>query len=199
MHATARSVFLCSLFALMLAGCGSSPPVQYYALSSSGSAELTNSDGARTMGLGPLRIPGYLNRSQIVTRSPGAELQVDEFNRWAEPLGLAMHRVVAADVDGLLDELVVIAFPHDAVVGGVVDFRLRGDILRFDADRSGSVVLEVQWSVSSDNGTTVVPAHRARYEAQAGRAGDPDAVVTAMNEALRQFSRDIADAMASVL
>jgi len=199
MIVTARTTLLCILLALAIGACGSSPPVQYYALSASGGADLANSEDARTMGLGPLRLPEYLNRTQFVTRSSGNELQVDEFNRWAEPLGTSIHRIVAADVDGLLDELVVVAFPYGTVIRSIVDFRLHGDIIRFDADQSGRVVLEVQWGIWSDDSVTVVRAHRSRYTTQASRAGNPAAVVAAMNEALSLFSQDIADEMASVL
>jgi len=52
------------------------------------------------------RIPEYLNRSQSLTRGAGAEMQVDEFNRWAEPLSLSLHRIVSTNVDNLLDSVV---------------------------------------------------------------------------------------------
>ena len=144
MFATARSITLCILLTATIAACGSSPPVQYYALSTAGGVGSTAQDGAATLGLGPLRMPEYLNRTQFVTRTSGTEMQVDEFNRWAEPLSPSMHRIVAANVDRLRDDLTVIAFPYDAVIRNIVDYRLHGDVVRFDADNSGRVVLEVQ-------------------------------------------------------
>ena len=201
MFATARSITLCILLTATIAACGSSPPVQYYALSTAGGVGSTAQDGAATLGLGPLRMPEYLNRTQFVTRTSGTEMQVDEFNRWAEPLSPSMHRIVAANVDRLRDDLTVIAFPHDAVIRNIVDYRLHGDIVRFDADNSGHVVLEVQWAVTSVDGEpeALILPHRNRYETQASRAGDPAAVVAAMNNALSLFSQDIADEMAPIL
>ena len=199
MSVTARSITLCVLVSLMLVACGSSPPVRYYTLSTVGSAPGQNADDAIILGFGPLGIPEYLNRSQIVTRGAGAEMLVDEYSRWAEPLGLSLHRVVSTNVDNLLDAVVVVAFPYDSVIRSQVNYRLLGDVSRFDADRSGQVVLELQWVISEVGSGIVVPPRRSRYEAQAARAGDPAAIAAAMNEALYLFSQDIASELAAVL
>jgi len=156
-------------------------------------------DDSVTLALGPLRMPDYLNRSQMVTRDSGAEIQVDEFSRWAEPLNLAMHRVVSTDVDMLLDGVIVIAFPYDSMIRSQVDYRLLGDVIRFDADQSGRVVLELQWTIADTDSEVAVPIHRSRYEARATTAGDPAAVALAMNNALASFSRDIASEMEALL
>lgn len=120
-------------------------------------------------------------------------MQIDEFSRWTEPMSRAFHRVVSADVDNLLDGVIVMAFPWEAVVRSEVDYRLIGDVIRFDADRSGRVLLEVQWGIAKvADSTVLIRGNRSRYEAQATRAGDPAATALAMNEALALFSRDIA-------
>ncbi len=199
MIVTVRSITLCVLVPLLLVACGSSPPVRFFALSSMDSAYHRDPDDAAVLGLGPLRIPEYVNRSQIVTRGTGAEMQVDEFSRWAEPLDEALHRVVSADVDNLLDNVVVIAFPWESVVTNQVEYRLVGDVIRFDADRSGRILLEVQWAIANVGSGISVPAHRSRYEAQVANSDDPAAVAVAMNEALHLFSRDIASALEAAL
>lgn len=199
MTVTARSMTLCVLAPLLLVACGSSPPVRYFSLSPMDSAMGQDPDDSVTLALGPLRMPDYLNRSQMVTRDSGAEIQVDEFSRWAEPLNQAMHRVVSTDVDMLLDGVIVIAFPYDSMIRPQVDYRLLGDVIRFDADQSGRVVLELQWTIADTDSEVAVPIHRSRYEARATTAGDPAAVALAMNNALASFSRDIASEMEAVL
>lgn len=200
MIATARSVTLCVLVLLLLGSCGSSAPVRYFSLSTTVTGGGQNNDDAVVLGLGPLRVAEYLNRSQIVTRGVGAELEVDEFSRWADPLTPALHRVVSTDVDNLMPGVIVVAFPWESVIRIQVDYRLLGDVIRFDADRSGRVVLEIQWGVAVvESGEVLVRAHRSRYEAQAQSPDDPAAVASAMNDALAKFSRDIASKFEAAL
>jgi uncharacterized lipoprotein YmbA len=200
MIATARSITACVLVSTLLTACGSSPPVRYFSLSSTVAANGQDSDDDVVLGVGPMRMAEYLNRTQMVTRGAGTEVKVDEFSRWAEPLEVAFHRVLATDVDNTMDDVTVLAFPWESAVRGQVDYRLLGDVIRFDADRSGNVVLETQWGITAvDSGDVVVRAHRTRYEAQAGSSDDPAAIALAMNAALAKFSRDIASKLQAVL
>ena len=200
MNATARSITFCALASLLLTACGSSPPVRYFSLSPTITPIGQDSEDALALGFGPIRMPEYLNRSQIVTRGSGLEIEVDEFSRWVEPLSPAFHRIVSTDVDNAVDGLVVVAFPWESAVRAEVDYRLLGDVIRFDADRSGRVILDVQWGVAKvASGELVVRPHRSRYEARTGSPGDPAAVASAMNDALAGFSRDIATQLETVL
>ncbi|MGI9516668.1 MAG: PqiC family protein, partial [Pirellulaceae bacterium] len=155
------------------------------------SAQQQGPDDAVTLGVGPLRLPEYLNRSQIVTRGGGSELEIDEFSRWAEPLTQALHRVVSTDVDNMMSGVRVIAFPWEAAIQGDVDYRLLGEVTRFDADRSGRVVLDIQWAISDIPGQVTVVIRRSKYETQVARSDDPAIVASAMNDALAMFSRDV--------
>ncbi len=191
MYLIARSITLCAFVSLLVGACGSSPPVRYFALSPMDSVQQQDPDDAVTLGVGPLRLPEYLNRSQIVTRGGGSELEVDEFSRWAEPLTQALHRVVSTDVDNMMNGVMVIAFPWEAVVHNEVDYRLLGEVTRFDADRSGRVVLDIQWGITDTTGQAAVVIRRSKYETRAARPDDPAIVVSAMNDALAMFSRDV--------
>lgn len=192
MYITARTITFSVLASLLLFACGSSPQVRYFSLSPVATKAGSDPENSVVLGLGPLRIPEYLNRSQIVTRGIGAELQIDEFSRWAEPLDPSIHRALSVDVDRLLDGVVVVAFPYEAMIRSHVDYRLVGEILRFDSDAAGRIVLETQWVISSVDAEVIVHGQRSRYEARASSAGDPGAIAEAMNQALAKFSRDIA-------
>ena len=195
-----RSVTNCLLLALTLSACGSSPPVRYFSLSSTVASGAQTPDQAVVLGVGPMRMAEYLDRSQLVTRGAGAEIQVDEFNRWAEPLSVAFLRVVSTDVDDLLEGVTVLAYPWESAARAQVAYRLLGEVTRFDADESGEVLLETQWGiVKTDSDEWLVKPHRTRYTAQAGSSGDADAVAAAMNEALAKFSRDVANEMLALL
>jgi hypothetical protein len=199
MYLTARSITLCVFVSLLVAACGSSPPVRYFALSTMDSVQRQDPDDAVTLGLGPLRMPEYLNRSQLVTRGGGSELEIDEFSRWAEPLTLALHRVVSTDIDNMMHGVIVIAFPWEAVIQDDLNFRLIGEVTRFDADQSGRVVLDIQWGISATTGEAAVVIRRSKYETRAARPDDPAIVTSAMNDALAMFSRDVVSELEVVL
>ena len=182
---------------LLLAGCGSSPPAHFYSLQPLDLDYQTDADDAAVMYVGPLKLPEYVARTQIVTRGDGAEMIVDDYHRWAEPLDDAIPRIVAVNVDNLVDGVIVVAFPSGNMVNA--DYRLQGSIVRFDADAAGRAVLIVQWGVADRDGDFLVPPRRSRYEARASRSGDPGAVAVALNDTVAQFSRDIAREIEAML
>jgi uncharacterized lipoprotein YmbA len=195
----ARFPILAALALLALSACSSSPPSRYFTLSPIDAEFQQDPDDSIIIGLGPFRMPDYLNRSQIVTRGANSEIQVDEFNRWSEPLATSLLRIVSTDVDNLLKGVVVVVFPYESFVRDQVKYRLVGDINRFDADHLGRIVLEVQWGVADADGAMTLPVRRNRYQAQAAAEGGPGAVAAAMNDALAKFSRDIASKMETAL
>lgn len=199
MLASARLVLLSVFVLFMFSACSSSSPVRYFSLNPIDADFRQDPDDSVMLGLGPIRMPDYLNRSQIVTRGVDAEMHVDEFSRWSEPLTTSLLRIVSADVDNLLQGVVVVVFPYEPFVRNQVNYRLVGDINRFDADDSGQVVLEVQWGIADADGGVVVPVRRNRYQTQTSIADDTSAVVAAMNDALAQFSRDIAGKLEAAL
>lgn len=175
---------------LLLAACGSSPPARFYSLQPLDLDYKADTNDAAVMYLGPLRLPEYIARAQIVTRGDGAELIVDDYHRWAEPLDDAIPRIVAVNVDNLVDGLIVVTSPSGNLAEA--DYRLQGSLVRFDTDAAGRAVLIVQWSLATPDGDLLVPPRRSRYEARVLRTGDPGAVVTALNDTVAQFSRAIA-------
>ena len=54
--------------------------------------------------VGPVAIPDYLDRPQILTRSGPSELQLAEFERWAGSLEKDVSRVLAENLSTLLEK-----------------------------------------------------------------------------------------------
>ena len=185
------------LLLVAIGGCGSSPPVTFYDLEALETGHAADAGMQLIVGVGPLRTPDYLSRSQIVTRRSDATIIVDDFNRWVEPVDDAIYRVVAENLDSLVDDAVVVAFPYAHIAD--LDYQLVGHISRFDADQDGTAVLELQWGLISSKDEVVVRPRRVRYEAVATEPGDYVAVARAMSEVLQQFSRDVAQSLEAVM
>ena len=197
MKNTIRTIrYLVTFCLVMLAGCGSSPPVHYYALETMDNRVAVDAEGSPILAVGAFRMPEYLNRSQMVIRGSGAEIIVDDFNRWAEPLDDSIHRVLASNLDVLLESVVVVAYPSSAVLD--IDYRLIGRFDRFTADQDGLVVLDAQWGIANSTGVGPLSPRRVRFESQATRPDDPGSIAQAMSNVLAQFCRDIAGEIDSI-
>ena len=175
---------------LVLAACGSSAPVRYYTLNVVEANYEEPSEATNRLGIGPLRIPRYLSRSRIVVRGDNSEMLVDEFSRWLEPFDHMVHRIIAANVDGLLLDFDVIAFPYNYYAD--FEYQLIGRIDQFDPDQNGKVILLVQWLIATPESVVVISPRRNRYEVQASNPDDHGSIAAAMSEAVGQFSRTIA-------
>ena len=173
----------------------SSPPSRFYALSSVADAQVASISDAEIM-IGPFEIPGYLDRGQIVTRGKGSEIEIADFDRWAEPLQTQIQRVVAVNVNVLLGIENVVEFPLKGRFGS--SYKVVGRIQRFEADRQGNTVLEVQWGIVGPDDGNGAAARRDRYEAQAKSAGNYDDIVAAMNQVTAEFSEAIAKRLAEL-
>jgi uncharacterized lipoprotein YmbA len=184
--------------ALLLGACGSSPPVRYYSLEQIDVVAKPDAADSKIVGLGPFRVPNYLRRAQIVTRGSGAVVNINDFARWAEPLDQAVHGIVANNVDGLLADIIVVAYPYITTVD--LDYVVVGRIDRFDVGADGDAVMIVQWGlVDASRDETQIAPQRHRYTARASNPDDPGSIATAMSDILTQLSHDIAKGLDNAL
>lgn len=184
------------LLAILVQSCGSSPPVRYYSLEPLGVASASPEEDVLVMGLGPLRLADYLKRSQMVTRGANNEILIDSVNRWAEPLGTAIQRTVATNVDRLLGNVAVVSFPDTDTAE--IDYRLVGRVHQLDVDGAGLAVMEVQWRIETGDGDEVIAPRRDRYTTSSSRRGDPGANAAALTDLLGDFSRTVAEVAESL-
>ncbi|WP_064604317.1 PqiC family protein [Photobacterium sp. J15] len=191
MSKSARYI-LSLLLMIFLVSCGSvSPPVHYYRLQPLEQTPQPDIVNVSIIGLGPFRVADYLKRSQIVTRVSDAEVKVDDFSRWSEPLDLAIHKVLATNIDHQLANTIVVAFPF--LSGVDIDYFVVGQIDRFEADHEGTVVLDIQWGLVDAERQLLVEPRRVRYQRRIEKGGEMEAIVVTMNQILQQLSLDIAN------
>ena len=80
-----------------------------------------------------------------------------------------------------------------------VEYRVTGQIDRFDADVNGNVILDVQWNVTDREKKMLVAPRRDSYQISTNGSTEPADIVAAMNQALSQFSQDVASSLNSAL
>jgi len=152
----------------------------------------------RLVGMLLVRIPGYLDRAQLVTWTRPGELRVDEFLRWAEPLDAAITRTLAENLDLLLPESHVIRAPWAA--GVKPRCRVRVGLTQFGPQADREVRLEGRYVLlpAGDERPFAVKPVSLRRGPLAGPSPDPGLGVEAMSELLRDLAREIAGAIREI-
>ena len=181
---------------LGLSGCSSSPPTRFYVVPPLSGADAAPAAAQRdiTIGVGPVTLPPYLDRSQIVTRASRARLLLGEFDQWAASLQDAVPRVLAENLSLLIPTDRVVLHPWARTTEP--DYQVTVDVTQFDRGAGSEVVLAVRWSIVGANGKTLV-MRKSRFTAAAG-GQEYEATVTAMGQTLDALSRDIAAALLTV-
>jgi len=181
-----------ALLGVVLGGCvGRSDPSRFYVLTAvsrpTGGAPSAEGDKGPALGVGPVTLPRYLDRANIVTRR-GAEVEVAEFDRWSEPLNDGVPRVLAANLATLLQTDRILAFPWPG--DRVVEHQVVIDVIQFDGTVGGDVLLEARWRVLGPDRKELV----LRYSSLREPTGEPGylGLVGAMSRALAGLSEEVA-------
>ena len=191
MHSFPFSVGAAALIFLLAAGCGSSPPTNFYMLNDVAQDPAAGSVSTISVGFGSVRLPAYADRPQIVTRESSTDLQLAEFHQWAEPLQDSVVRVLADNLSKLLSTDHVFAFPREAQPRYWVSV----DLARFDAEAQDAVLI-AQWTLTDTNGNETLAVKRTHLTAQADLS-DYSSIAQALSEVLGQLSSEIAAAIKS--
>ena len=179
---------------LLLLSCSSPEPRFFTLVATPGTAALGTvaPGGPRTVMLRRPGIPGYLDRPDIVRTGGDYQIRFAFGERWGEPFGDLVGRILAEDLSRRLPGSSV--YTEAGAISADPEVTLEVDFQRFDADPSGTVVLLVQWSAEQGRGNPGGPpvTNRITVTPASGSTGD---VVAAMSTALGQE----ADTMAAAL
>jgi uncharacterized lipoprotein YmbA len=183
--------------ALAPAGCVSlkrTPEARFFVLHATLEPKATASPGVHgVVGLMPVRVPGHLDRPQIVVWAAPNELRIDEFLRWAEPLDAGVARTLSENLTALLPTMRIIRWPWPASAG--LRCRVSTELRVFGPQPGGEVRLEGTWDLLPPNGERPL-ARRSFALARplpGAAGGDPGRGVEAMSELLADLARQIAE------
>ena len=192
-----------TLFMLILTGCASSYSSRFYQLNAAQSTVSVASDVSPCHGLvvaiGPVRIPDYLDRPQIVTRSGKNELKLSEFDRWAGSFESDVGRVLVEDISSILppDCASVLYWTSYSESQVPASYRVEVSVERYEGTLGDSVLLKAQWEVYAHD-RSLLMKKESRISEQMN-SGSYDALVAAMSGALERLSRDISGGIMFVL
>ena len=196
---SSRMAVLLLGFSFVCASCASSASSRFYQLSSlkAGTAVSGKATGKPVnIEIGPVRIPDYLDRPQIVTSNGKNELELAEFDRWAGSLDEDIARVVAEDISALLPADRFRVTPWSSWFAASPLYQVEVNVIRFEGAPGKSVLLKAQWTIlDKQQGLRV---HRESVIAEDVHGATYRALVTAMSNALAGLSRAIAGSITSL-
>jgi len=185
------SVLFLVLLALFI-GCAGTQPSRFFTLTpipeQQINAEFEDDNHELAIGIGPVNFPDYLNRKQIVTRSSHNEIKLSEFDRWAGELKENTIRILSENISDLLSTDLV--FVHPWRGSTKLDYRIEIEVIRFDGDLGGKVVLISRWAVRGGQDKEVLYITKSRIEEPVETQGYP-ALVAAQSRALANLSYKI--------
>jgi uncharacterized lipoprotein YmbA len=190
--------------------CSTTSPTRFYVLSTIADKP-SEPPSDVSVGVGPINLPQYLDRPQIVTRLSSNQLAVGEFDQWGGQLDDGFARTLAGNLSLLLQTDRVQLYPWKDEQS--LDYAVTVDVINFEQDVDGSSLLDVYWSlleartgrvklrrhaVYRDPGGAPITDTQAHGQSAilSGNSKRPyDSAVAAMSRNLGALSRDIAKAI----
>jgi uncharacterized lipoprotein YmbA len=188
------------IITLLLAGCGTSPPAKFYTLmpvvAQRPPEKVVETDKYTPIGIGPVEIPEYLDRPEIVTRAEQNQLILSEFNLWGGVLKADINRVLLENISALLagDGIPIITWK----TANSEVHKVPVLISRFDGSLNDGIALKATWAVLEKEGK-VFEFFRESNITIPVKGSSYSSVVTAMSEALGELSKEIATGIKSAV
>jgi uncharacterized lipoprotein YmbA len=144
------------------------------------------------LGLGPVTLPDYLDRNEMLDVVGPYELKYSAKNRWVEPLGAQVRRTLADNLGTMLRPDAVLDHPWFTTDGVTLQVEVAFDAIRLDD--AGAWVGSAEWVLRDPASGRAL--ERSDFEIQLGRdAVPPDQVASGMSTELERLSADISAAV----
>lgn len=197
--------FLPALFSLFLitlfSGCVSpanSPTPRFYtlpALEPGQAAKTFQVPPSVLIGIGPVKVPEYLNRPQIVTRGTNSLLHFAQFDRWGEPLEPALERLVARNLGVILPGAALVMSPWNMSIP--VKYQVIMDVVQLEIRLDKDLCLEVQWTVIDLENRRMLAVKKSEFR-QAIMPKDYSGLARGLSVACAALSAEIGEKLAEV-
>ncbi len=145
--------------------------------------------------MGPIQLPAYLDRQELVSRSRANRLDVSENNRWAEPLTDNLAQILAQNLSALLGIDKVSLYPWTSDLRPA--YQVEIEVLGFEPDSARSAELTARW-ILRDVPTRAILSDKTSELTEPLRGPSTEESVAALSELLGRFSCGIAEALREI-
>jgi uncharacterized lipoprotein YmbA len=158
---------------LLLTACAS-PPIEFYMLDATGEADKPGFDSRLPQGLiigvGPVHLPEYLNRPQLVIETAENQYRLDERHRWAERLDENVARSLFQQLSAGLVGVQMLRYPWS--YRQIIDYQISVDILAFHQAADGFSHLQAQWRIRQQEQNVLVRSFNCKLPADVDNPSD---------------------------
>jgi uncharacterized lipoprotein YmbA len=182
---------------LVLNSCGTTPPSNFYMLESMPANQAIQTSADRIndahIGIGPIQFAGYLDRTQIVTRTEGTEINLSDTHRWAESLHNNFGRILAENLSILMatDKISL----HPSRNWSEIDYQVLVNVWQLDASKQGTVTLVANWSIRGKGSSELLTMKKSVFSANIASTATYNDIVSALSKTVELLSREIAEAI----
>ncbi len=173
----------------VLLGSRNDPPRLYVLTAAPPAVATPAAPAGLSLGVGPIALPGYLDRRGLVTRVEANRVEAARNDLWAEPVGGAFKSVLEEDLRLRLPDTVLRGFPWPQ--GATPDLAVAVDVTRFEATGAGTVELKGRWTLRLPHKRTVLVERDSSIVLPVA-GSESDVVVAALSEALGRLADEIA-------
>jgi hypothetical protein len=145
-----------------------------------------------SLGVGPIVLPRYLDRPEIVTRVGPNEVKPAVFDYWAGSLSQQFQSVLTQNLQTLVHPDRLQSYPWYA--GAAPELVVEVDVQRFEPSNDGRAQLVARWRFRKGTSLGTLRAGESSLTRTLSGA-DADAVAAALSGLLDDFSRELAAAI----
>jgi uncharacterized lipoprotein YmbA len=146
--------------------------------------------GDLAIGLGPIKLPPYLDRQEVVTRAAPNRLELSKDERWGESLQNGFTSVMARDLAAQAGTGRVIIFPWYNTVH--IDLQVQIEVYRFETDGQGNAQLSAKWTILDSTGKNILYTAESNLT-QPSKPRDTTDAVAALSRTIGDLSGQIAN------
>src|SRR5580658_7890587 len=163
-------------------------PTADTAAPATGAAQSTTADF--TIGLGPIKLPPYLDRPEIVTRAAPNRLELSKEDRWGESVQNGFTSAMQRDLAAQAGTENIIIFPWYNTVH--IDMQVQIDVYRFETDSDGIAHLTAKWTLLDSTGKNILYTVQSTIT-QPSKPGDMTEATAALSRTVGDLSGQIAN------
>jgi uncharacterized lipoprotein YmbA len=178
-------------------GCaGKRDPARFYQILSSRKLVSQEIFDAATpvpvLSVGPVLLPAYLDRPQIVSRSDNSRLSLAEFDKWAEPLEDNISRIILSELTRQFKDRKIALVPWRQKTFSAGQLSIA--VLQMDNSEQGDAVLVTRWTLTGPGGNMLV-SRIYSLNAPVENTGDVNAWVKSQGINIETLCQEMAEAI----